>query len=77
MVLRAAAGPLYPAEFRREYGAGMHEQFRDDWNHVLRRGVLRTAAFWPHAIADWALAVFQLHGEIVAQDLRSAGTNLT
>jgi putative ABC transport system permease protein len=68
---------LYPAEFRSEYGAEMREQFRDDWNHARRRGVLRTAAFWPHAIADWALAVFQLHGEIVAQDLRSAGTNLT
>jgi predicted permease len=67
---------LYPVEFRREYGAEMREQFRDDWNHARRRGVLRAAAFWPHAIADWALAVFQLHGEIVAQDLRSAGTNL-
>ena len=67
---------LYPAEFRREYGAEMQRQFRDDWIDARRRGVLRAAAFWPHAIADWALAVFQLHGEIVAQDLRSASANL-
>jgi putative ABC transport system permease protein len=67
---------LYPAEFRREYGAEMQRQFRDDWNDARQRGVRRAAMFWPHAIADWALAVFQLHGEIVAQDLRSALANL-
>jgi putative ABC transport system permease protein len=67
---------LYPAEFRRQYGAEMREQFSDDWNDARRHGFLRAAAFWPHAIADWALAVFQLHGEIARQDLRSAAANL-
>jgi len=62
---------LYPAEFRLEYGAEMREQFREDWSEARRLGAPRAAAFWLHALADWALAVLQLHGEIAAQDLKS------
>ena len=67
---------LYPTEFRREYAAEMQRQFRDDWVEARRRGLLGAAAFWPHTIADLALAAFQLHYEIAAQDLRSAEANL-